>query len=48
MFMSAMFSFYSCFQSNDILGAILEGYPKTKKQLYVSNNHKFKIIIISK
>jgi hypothetical protein len=24
------------FQANDILGAVLEGYPKTKKQLYVS------------
>lgn len=23
-------------QTNDVLGAILEGYPKTKKQLYVS------------
>lgn len=30
--------FFFWFQSNDILGAILEGYPKTKKQLYVSIN----------
>ena len=31
-------SFVFILQSNDILSAILEGYPKTKKQLYVSIN----------
>ena len=33
------------FQSNDILNAILEGYPKPKKQLYVSIG--FKVIVAS-
>lgn len=38
IFIKKVFNTYSklLFQGNDILGAILEGYPKTKKQLYVS------------
>ncbi len=33
------------FQANDILGAILEGYPKPKQALYVSRIACWKILL---